>query len=230
MEFQKSIIQFVIATLPAVVLYFVGWGYLYFFFTAFGINIAEIHLDTSTVFIYAFSPLLIAAKAYRSWGASVTLFAVIVAVVLFITKLIPHKHKRATKQIYRWLRDKVPFGVKTALLIIGLLIVLSALVPVVEWAAIQKKKQVWAGERPVSIVAMLVEGSKPKTGTDTAPQLRESYVQCSEQQALLLIFSDEKAYYLLCKSVENSNEGYVFEVRREFGLSSVRFVSAGDQQ
>jgi hypothetical protein len=41
MEFQKSIIQFLIATLPAVFLYFVGWGYLYFFFGAFGINSAH---------------------------------------------------------------------------------------------------------------------------------------------------------------------------------------------
>jgi hypothetical protein len=107
---------------------------------------------------------------------------------------------------------------------------LLSLIPFLQWAAVQQKKQVWAGERSVSIVALLVEGSKPKTGSDPTPQLRESYMQCSDQQALLWIFSDEKAYYLLCKSVHNSNEGYVFEVRREFGLSSVRFVSAGEQQ
>jgi hypothetical protein len=226
MEFQKSIIQFLIATLPAVFLYFVGWGYLYFFFGAFGINIAEIHLDTSTVFIYAFSPLQIVVKAYWPWVAPS--IVIVVAVVLIITRLLPHKGKAATKQIYRWTRDKVPIGVTALLMIIGLLILFSALVPVVKWTAIQQKKQIWKGRTEISIVPLLGEGSK--VGTDPSPQLRESYMQCSDQQALSLIFSDEKAYYLLCKSVENSDMGYVFEVRRGFGLSSVRFVSAGGHE
>ena len=225
-EFQKSLIQFLIATVPAIVLYFIGWAYLYFYFSSFGINIAEIHLDTSTVFIYAFSPLAIVVKAYWPWIAPLTV--IIVAVVLIITTLMPRKSRNEIKQIYRWVRDKVPIGVTTLLMIIGLLIFLSALVPVVKWAAIQQRKQVWAGERPVSMV-VLVEGSKPKAEADPA-QVRESYMQCSDQQALLSIFSDDKAYYLLCKSVENSDVGYVFEVRREFGLSSVRFVSAGGQE
>jgi len=48
---------------------------------------------------------------------------------------------------------------------------------------------------------------------------------CSDQEALRLIVSDGKVYYLLCKSAENEGEGYVFEVRHEGGLASVRFVS-----
>jgi hypothetical protein len=150
MEFQKSIIQFLIATLPALFLYFVGWGYLYFFFGAFGINIAEIHLDTSTVFIYAFSPLPIVVKAYWPWVAPS--IVIVVAVVLIITRLLPHKGKAATKQIYRWTRDKVPIGVTALLMIIGLLILFSALVPVVKWTAIQQKKQIWKGRTEISIV------------------------------------------------------------------------------
>ena len=63
---------------------------------------------------------------------------------------------------------------------------------------------------------------------DPTLSLRESYLKCSEKQALLLIYANEKVYYLLCKSVENDKEGYVFEVRRESGLSSVRFVSSGE--
>jgi hypothetical protein len=146
-EFQKSLIQFLIATVPAIVLYFIGWAYLYFYFSSFGINIAEIHLDTSTVFIYAFSPLAIVVKAYWPWIAPLTV--IIVAVVLIITTLMPRKSRNEIKQIYRWVRDKVPIGVTTLLMIIGLLIFLSALVPVVKWAAIQQRKQVWASERPV---------------------------------------------------------------------------------
>jgi hypothetical protein len=42
-----------VASMPAVFLYFVGWGYLYFYFASFGINISEINLDTSTVLIYS---------------------------------------------------------------------------------------------------------------------------------------------------------------------------------
>ena len=62
MELNKTLYEFLIATLPAVVLYFVGWGYLFFLLGDFGINISEINFDTSTIFIYAFSPVYILAR------------------------------------------------------------------------------------------------------------------------------------------------------------------------
>jgi hypothetical protein len=89
--------------------------------------------------------------------------------------------------------------------------------------------QVWTGKTEYAI-PLLMEKSKSET---TTPKQQsswlESYVECSNAQALILIYSEEKAYYLLCKSNENSDEGWVFEVRRQFGLSSVRPASAGGE-
>jgi len=95
---------------------------------------------------------------------------------------------------------------------------------------LQSSKRNKYGKEGLKSLSFHLLGEGSKVGTDPSPQLRESYMQCSDQQALSLIFSDEKAYYLLCKSVENSDMGYVFEVRRGFGLSSVRFVSAGGHE
>ena len=43
MDLTKAIYEFLVATLPAVFLYFLGWAYLYFFLGAFGINISVFH-------------------------------------------------------------------------------------------------------------------------------------------------------------------------------------------
>jgi hypothetical protein len=55
LDLRKAFTDFLIATVPAVVLYFTGWAY--FFLSTFGVNIAEIHMDTPTVFIYSAPPL-----------------------------------------------------------------------------------------------------------------------------------------------------------------------------
>lgn len=222
----KAIYEFLVATLPAVVLYFVGWAYLYFFLGAFGINIAEIYLDTTTIFIYAFSPFQIAAKAYGIW---VLLGIVGIAVLVWIVaRFIPRGWKAAFKHA-RHKTSQSSIGIRIFLLIIAFVFLLLALLPILQWAAIRQKMQVWAGNGGY-IVPLLHEEASKQTAPSQPSPWRESYMQCSDQQALLLIYSDEKAYYVLCKSNEDSNEGYVFEVRRDFGLSSVRFASAGGEQ
>jgi hypothetical protein len=41
----KGLFELVIATIPAVVLYFFGWAYLHFYLRAFSIDVSELSLD-----------------------------------------------------------------------------------------------------------------------------------------------------------------------------------------
>jgi hypothetical protein len=247
-ELKKTFYDFAAATLPALILYFVGWTYLYFFLGAFGINIAEIHFDAATIFIYAFSPLQIAVKTYGFYILSIAVGGVaIVALIIWLTGWISPRLKLALEYYYRISRVKVSGAstwLKIFLLFVILVLFLLALVPVVKWAAILQKSQIWAGHAEY-IVPLRLDELKSQAATESQAQVtdqksqsapnptlfwRDIYAHCVGQQALLLIYADDKAYYLLCKSVENSGEGNVFEVRREFGLTSVRFASSGDQQ
>jgi hypothetical protein len=227
---QKAFTDFLVATVPVVLVYFIGWGYLYFYFNAFGINISEIHLDTSTVFIYALTPIQIVLNEWRTWIGP-AIFGIATAVVLFgITlKLLPRDIKMQVQAIGVWLTDGSAPGIKIVMLTVGLVIALIILQPILEWAAQQKQMKIWAGQTEVIVPLVDSPGDeKDKPGTLIDPawhRQRESYVQCRNAQALRLIFSDDKAYYALCKSRENSDAGIVFEVRREGGLASARFAS-----
>jgi hypothetical protein len=244
MELRKLIYEFVVATLPLAVVYYAGWAYLYFYLNLFGINITELHFDNATIFIYAFAPVYLTLQGYW-WLILLTLVAVLI-VILGIRKLF---HRE-------WLLVRTKFGnLSTALqiflLILALLCVLVTLAPWLQWAAKEKRTQVWedrgeyaiglaTGERKDIAAGAVSPGLASRKRNRSAasaasPQSvlgfwQDSYKACSEKQALLLIFSDEKALYLLCKSVEDPNQGTVFEIRREFGLASVRFASSGGRR
>jgi hypothetical protein len=219
---QKAITEFLVATVPLVLVYFIGWGYLYFYFNAFGINISEIHLDTSTVFIYALTPIEIVLGP--------AIFVIATAVVLFgvTLKLLPPDIKMQVQAIRMWLTDGLAPGIKIAMFTVGLAIALIFLQPILKWAAQQKQMKIWVGQAEVIVPLVDSPGDdKDKAGTLIDPawrRQRESYVQCRNAQALRLIFADDKAYYALCKSREDE-VGIVFEVRREGGLTSARFAS-----
>lgn len=81
MNITKALYEFLIATLPAVIVYFIGWAYLFFFLSDFSINITELNFDTTTVFIYAFAPIQIFVKNH--W--LLTLVGILVAFILFLS-------------------------------------------------------------------------------------------------------------------------------------------------
>jgi hypothetical protein len=56
LESQKTIFDFVIVTLPGLLLYFLGWAYLYYYLRYFGISPSEAKLDAQTVLIYSYVP------------------------------------------------------------------------------------------------------------------------------------------------------------------------------
>jgi len=233
LDVKKAILEFLVATLPVAVVYLLGWSYLYNFLGSFGIDMGETHFDTSTIFVYSFTPLQIFVKV---WWACI-LWVAIGALVLgfLLARFLPNAWNASFQQL-RGRILQASIGAKISVLILGLLVfALLILVPVARWAAFEERAQIWMG-KGFNIIALLKEGaksreaqggSKPPETKDPPSRWLQSYVECSEQEALQVIFSDDKAYYLLCKSVRNANEGYVFEVRRELGLMSVRFVSAG---
>lgn len=227
MEMRKAIYEFLLATLPAVVLYFIGWAYLYFFLEAFGISITELHLDTPTIFIYAFSPLQIALRAYGWWVLGGVLGLAFLLWV--IQKMLPQRWSIRLRKRFKWMREKVaqlPPWVTPLSMLVTFFAVLLALVPLARWAADRQTMRVWASQVGY-VIPLLAHDTKSQPATEESSPWHDSYKKCSEQEALLLIFSDDKAYYVLCKSSENSKEGYVFEIRRETWLSSVRFASMG---
>jgi hypothetical protein len=150
-----------------------------------------------------------------------------------LSKAMSRRAKIRASLIYRWFIRGTAVPTKLALAMVVLIVAFLCFIPVLRWAAAQQQSRIWAG-RAETIVPLLTEKSKsdeksgPKLLTDPMSQLRESYIHCAAEEALLLIFADDKAYYVLCRSVESSGEGIVFEVRREIGLTSARFTSAGD--
>jgi hypothetical protein len=61
MDVSNAFVNFVIVTLPAILLYFLGWTYLYFYLSTFSIKISELKVDVDTVLVYGYRLL----PAYR---------------------------------------------------------------------------------------------------------------------------------------------------------------------
>ncbi len=217
MDIQKAILEFLVATLPAVVLYFLGWAYLYFFLISFGINIAEVHIDTPTIFIYSFSPLQVVFKRY---GLCLLLILFLLAVLYFVLVRIFPRLAKASRRLSAWLaKTGTVLRICLTLAVLLLLALLSA--PVVSWAADQASARIWTGKGANAVAITAKKGSR------TFGALRAMYNKCGADQSLILVYADDKAHYLLCKSSVDDTQGVVFEVRRELGLVSVRFVSGG---
>jgi hypothetical protein len=228
-DLWKALIDFLIATSPAVVLYFIGWAYLYSFLSAFGINMAEIHMDTPTIFIYSFSPLY---KLAMSYGLH---FLFVIGGLLLIWAAVgylPHRIAAPVKFGYEKATGVISKSVaaKLFVFVVASIFVALSLLQVSKITAIQASDRLWKDEGAANTLALISEkDAKPSAGLTKFPysQWRASYDKCVDEQALLLIYSDDKAYYFLCKSKINKNEGLVFEVRRELGLVSVRFAAGG---
>jgi hypothetical protein len=224
MELNKTLYEFVIATLPAVVLYFVGWGYLYFLLSGFQINIGELNFDTSSIFIYAFSPIYILITSH--WIIVLLVIACLAALILIIGVCF----SRAWHHFCGLLRQ-LPIALRILGSAVLFIFFLVALIPFLKWAAFRQKLQIWDSN---ATVIPIVEPSSIQQSANRELSWRDNYIKsynaCSDQGTLIQIFSDDKVYFLLCKSVENTNEADVFEVRREGGLKSVRFVSRSGGQ
>jgi hypothetical protein len=225
MNITKALYEFLIATLPAVIVYFIGWAYLFFFLSDFSINITELNFDTTTVFIYAFAPIQIFAKNH--W--LLTLFGILAAFILFfiVPICLPIHAPTISRGLSRW-SGRIPIFAKILFGAIVFVALLIGLLPLLRSAALQKKQEIWSGNANYVLPLFVGDAGQAASASQDLSwrdNFIKSYMLCSDQEALRLIFSDEKVYYLLCKSEENGDEGYVFEVRHEGGLASVRFAT-----
>jgi hypothetical protein len=207
----KGLFELVIATIPTVLLYFVGWAYLYFYLRVFGIGISELDLDIQTIFIYAYPPIHYFGMSYWYW-----ILLTIVAILL-ACRFAPHPAKMKFAAFYGGARATPPIA--KGLGLFGILLVVAFLcVPFVRSDAERAADRKWTSEG-VRIEAIAKEPeSKEKSGW------YDNYRRCAGRRALDLIFSDKDAYYMLCTSSVDETSALVFEVRRDAGLASVRFV------
>src|SRR5258707_392343 len=61
---ESELFGVMFATIPAVLAYFIGWEYLYYYLGQFGVGIAELELGLETIFIYAVPPISWMIKSY----------------------------------------------------------------------------------------------------------------------------------------------------------------------
>jgi hypothetical protein len=230
MEAQKVFYEFLIVTVPAVVLYFTGWGYLYFFLGAFDIDIAEIHIDVPTVFIYSLPVLQDAVRHYGYYLLGGTIGFLIASVIIFGEMADAGKAslRGFSNRVISFV-SKVSIWTKLTVSIALLALLVLGLVPIISTAAQDTANRIWAGPARYVVAAARTASAEASAGqsqpTDSPAwkEQKAQYDACSAIEALRLVYADDNTYYLLCRNDENSTQGTVFEVRRKEGLVSVRF-------
>lgn len=224
MDVEKGIFQIVIAAIPAVIVYFVGWSYLYFYLGSFGINISELKLDLQTIFIYAYSPLRTSISfVFLHWGLSLLILAL--AIILFMVgrRLLRAKKLRLSTRVHL---PNSPIVRMLMLLVALVLVTPLVLAPWASWAATRAAGRIWEGS--AQEVVAVVSKQDFVDEQDRGASWLKNYRECQNRRELGLIFSGDEAYYMLCRSKDDPNIGLVFEVRHDGRLASVRFVNKGD--
>jgi hypothetical protein len=247
---QETLLQLVVVAAPAVMLYFTGWSYLYFYLDAFKVNMNELSFDVPAIFIYSYPPLH-ALWEFHGWAV---IIIVLVAVALALTAralwlhgpapppwVLSSRGGRSIRFLWEQL-GALPATAWTLALLLFLVFVLPFPIrSLTAWAASHAANHVWDGQT-VELDATLKKERDPDSvdkrgwlswlwshpSGDTADpqqvQLIASYWACMREGELGLIFSAETHYYLLCRAKLDQDTGNVFEVKGEQGLISIRNV------
>jgi hypothetical protein len=195
--------EVLVATIPPVLLYFTGWVYLYYYLISFGITVSELDLDIQTILIYSVPPIQILAKAFWYW---IALGVLLLAGLMWLV---------------RWLKLS---AVLQVFILFGVLAILAVMLePSIRQTAEQVADRRWTNVG-ISMQAMV---NKPEGTGDATWQ--DNYKRCSDRGALDLIFADKESYYMLCISGVDKARAVVYEVRRDVGLVSVRFITRRGQ-
>jgi hypothetical protein len=231
MDLQRSIIDFIIVTLPGVFLYFLGWIYLYYFLNFFGINISELQLDTSTVFIYSYSPIydLIVGHLFVAMLLAFAIFSILFTSVfdLFSERMLAFLRKHTFPVRVRWINHRWPSSFNPSWRVVYLTVVLFltivcvfnlVLIPIAISGARLAAGQKWKGDTRSILVNLNLE-EKPNSS-----ELTEDFNACQLRGAMVQIFSDENTLFLLCRSPDDPRTGSVFEIKKERGVVSSRYV------
>lgn len=163
MELQKSVIDFVIVTLPGVFLYFLGWVYLYYFLYFFGINISELKLDTSTVFIYSYSPIY-DTMIHHLMAAGLTFTVILLAMLTTLfDKLLIWPFKWGSRVHRKWIGFRWPSSIHpswrivyiTVIFLFFVLVMLNlVLIPIARSSASLAANQKWEGDTRSIVVSL----------------------------------------------------------------------------
>jgi hypothetical protein len=223
MDLQKAIYDFVVATIPVVLVYFIGWSYLYFYFDSFGINIFELNLDLQAVFVYSYPPIRASWAEIIKHSVWSFIFVAVAVLFIFVCRYIYFTWWPTSNSVLKQVLN--PTSVEKAFMFV-LALVLTLyffIVPLAKWSALDVAAHLWAGTGR-QMVAVVNEKDYIDDNDERSSWLK-SYRQCQSRRELALIFANENAYYMLCRSKDDPNTGLVFEVRRETGLASVRYAN-----
>jgi hypothetical protein len=245
---QEAILELLAAALPAVVLYFTGWSYLYFYLGAFAINISEINFDLPTVFIYSYPPLHALWEFY--WLPIVAFVVGVVLVWLFAARLwaaavaprlTPCLAVEAAAIAAR-VRALSTTAWTLSVLFVLVLVLPLPLKSLTSFAAARAADRVWEGQaaelRPVfdkppavasrfdvvRLVTVSLWRKATKKERDAMAVLADDYETCQRRNAVSVVFAVEQRYYLLCRGAQVPFRGAVYEVKGKDGLLSVRSV------
>jgi len=226
-EASGTIESIVLVTIPAALIYFIGWAYLHYYLGAFSIDLSELELGVETVLIYSAPPLFSLVSAYK-----LALIAGLIVLALasagLVWRLQVHHSSAASgaaghagastaaQPEYVWL-PTVTFilkGLWAFVVMVGLAFVLT---PALRNFATGKARLTWRDDS-LPIEVRVEEPEKPDA-------MHDNYRTCQEARHLHLVFSDKDRYFLLCTSTIDPDRGAVYEVRREdSSLASVRYV------
>jgi hypothetical protein len=251
MDLQKAISDFLVATIPAVLLYFLGWAYLYYFLSSFGIYLSELKLDVTTVLIYSYAPLHDIVENHLK----IIIFSCLAVVAIIYSRIsLP---KSILRREPLWIRQlpvnisrmyrptsSLPLAIRIFLLAIeffvGILIILSLiLIPIAKLAAEKTEAELWGDSAPIIAVNLHLEDASKNVTNNHATALEyrsgrkhndndallvSEVAQCQSNLELVPIFSDDSTMFVLCKNEQDKNSGWVFEFRKEKGVVSSRSV------
>jgi hypothetical protein len=222
---NERLLEVVLATVPAILAYFLGWAYLHFYLSAFGFSESELDIGIQTIFVYAFPPIRLLLNSCWDWLLINWLWVLIIlsavfAMVWVCTRFLSPSAAHAVGRLVRRCGQLIPKsplgqGVGTLLAVMALVFLTS---PLIRKAAFAQADLKWVAEG-VRLDAVLRESDAKERSATLV-----NYKTCSERRALDLIFADRSAYYLLCISSVDPSNAVVFEVRRDGGLASVRYV------
>lgn len=211
---KKSVPEWLVVTLPAVLLYFVGWAYLHYYLQAFGIGISELDLDLQTILLYSLPPFKILFSAYWPWILGGFFLAWLLAQ---LCRGIPARYRVRIGSTTSW-APKLPLLVRVPAILVLLFLAVIACAYAIRVAALQNADDKWTSEGTrIEAMVKAAEG-------EGKSNIHSNYRSCNERRALDLIISDKEAYYILCISRVEPKSAIVFEVRRSTGLASARLI------
>jgi hypothetical protein len=190
-EFRKSLVDFIIVTIPGLLLYFLGWVYLSYYLSQFQINPSELKLDFSTIFTYSYIPI------YNTIGGGILLASlavlVLVAMLLIIFTNVSDIIVAKSLHVWYWIWHLLTRRVKwlqyrpvsrftstcqtvyfTIIWLLVLMVFLNlALVRFARWTAAQAVNDRWNTPGQRVAVVLTESESDPKFTMGTLPGIPE---------------------------------------------------------